>query len=153
MTSALWFAIGLTVSAALLYGALAVTRPREAKYLSFACMMALLAAYMFFEWSLYRATTSDAVVEAVRRQVIAGHGVLASILVFVPAYTNIRIPRWLHAIYWAALAIFFVANLWAPYGIWFSAEPTLDFSTFGGERYTAHWPRGWVHSNTHTRCS
>ena len=136
MTALLWAAFGMTTGAAVLHGALGLRRPLDRTYLSFACIMALLAAYLYVEWELYRATTSEAAVEAMRREVIAAHGVLAGILVFVPAYTRARIPRWLTSAYWGGLALLFVANLVAPYGLWFSAEPDLVPSTFRGEPYT-----------------
>jgi hypothetical protein len=136
MTPLLWAAFGMTIGAAVLHGALGLTRPLDRTYLSFACIMALLAAYLYFEWELYHATTSEQAVEAMRREVIAAHGFLAGILVFVPAYTRARIPRWLMSAYWAGLALLFVANLVAPYGLWFSAEPELAPSTFRGEPYT-----------------
>lgn len=136
MTALLWAAFGMATGAAVLHGALGLTRPHDRTYLSFAFIMVLLAAYLYFEWALYRATTSEAAVEAMRRQLIAAHGFLAGILVFVPAYTRARIPRWLMAAYWGGLALLFVANLWAPYGIWFSGPPELVTSTFRGERYT-----------------
>lgn len=136
MTGVLWVALGLTIGAASLYAALGLTRPPVRTYVSFACMMALLAAYIVFEGALYHATTSDAAIEAVRHQVLAAHGFLAGMLVFVPAYTKAQVPRWLLAAYWAALVFFFLANLWEPYGVWFSGAPSLATSTFGGERYT-----------------
>jgi len=136
MTALLMAAFGVTLTAAVLHGALGLTRPRDRTYLSFACIMAFVAAYLCFEWELYRTTTSEAAVEAMRRQLIAADGFLAGILVFVPAYTRARLPRWLMAVYWGGLALLFVVNLAAPYGIWFSAEPELVRSTFRGEPYT-----------------
>ena len=112
MTALLWAAFGMTTGAAVLYGALGLMRQLDRRYLSFACIMALLAAYLYFEWQLYRAPTGEAAVDAMRRQLIVAHGFLAGILVFVPAYTGARIPRWLMSAYWGGLALFFVANLW-----------------------------------------
>lgn len=136
MTGALWSALGVTTVAAILYATLGMTRPRDRGYLSFAWMMTCLAVYIVFEWELYRATSIDAAVEALRWQVIAAHGVLAGILVFVPAYTRARIPRWMFAFYWGALGFFFVANLWVPYGVWLSGRPSLSTLLFRGGQYT-----------------
>lgn len=136
MTPLLWAAFGMTIGAAVLHVALGLARPLDRAYLSFAGIMALLAAYIYFEWELYHATTSEQAVESMRREVIAAHGFLAGILVFVPAYTRTQIPRWLMAAYWGGLALLFVANLVAPYGVWFSAEPELVPSTFRGEPYS-----------------
>jgi hypothetical protein len=41
----------------------------------------------------------------------------------------------LEAAFWGGLAVGFVANVSLPYGLWFSAEPTLIPSTFLGEPY------------------
>jgi hypothetical protein len=136
LTGLLWAAFGMTAGAAALYGAVGLKRPLERTYLSFACIMALLGAYLYFEWELYRATTSEAAVEAMRRQVVAAHGFLAGILVFVPSYTKVRVPRWLLVAFWAGLALLFVTNLLAPYSIWFSSEPSISRATFRGEPYT-----------------
>lgn len=137
MTPLLWASFGMTIGAAVLHLALGLARPLDRRHLSFACIMALLAAYLYFEWELYRATTSEQAVEAMRREVIAAHGFLAGILVFVPAYTRTRIPHWLMAGYWGGLALLFVGNLFARYGLWFSAKPQLVASTFRGEPYSA----------------
>jgi hypothetical protein len=136
LTGLLWVAFGMTAGAAALYGALGLTRPLDRTYLSFACIMALLCTYLYFELELYRATTSDAAVEAMRHQLIAAHGFVAGILVFVPSYTKVQVPRWVLAAFWAGLALLFVANLWAPYGVWFSSEPEITRATFRGEPYS-----------------
>lgn len=137
MTSLLWAAFGMTIGAAILHAALGLARPLDRTYLSFACIMALLAAYVFFEVELYRSTTPEQASEALRRQLIAAHGFLAFVLLFVPAYSKVRIPRAVLAAFWAGLAVLFVANLVLPYGIWFSAPPELVHTTFRGEPYTA----------------
>lgn len=136
MSALLWAVIGVTIGAAVLHGALGLGRLPDRTYLSFAGIMAMLAAFVFFEWKLYSATTSGAAVEVLRRQVIAGHVMLAFVLVFIPAYTEVRIPRWLNAAYWVGLAGLFVANLALPHGVWFSARPLVLPSTFRGEPYT-----------------
>lgn len=136
MPAVLWAAFGMTVGTAVLYAALGLPRPVDRTHLSFACIMVMLAAFAFFEAELDRATASDVAVETVRKQVIVAHGLIASVLVFVPAYAHIRIPRWLAISYGVGLAAMFVANLVAPYGIWFSAQPHLVFSTTGGAPYT-----------------
>ena len=135
MTALLWAAIGITIGAAVLYATLGMRRPLDRAYLSFAFMMALLAVYFYFRLDLYRATTTDASDEAVRRQVLMVLGCHGCLLVFVPAYTRVRIPRLLMAAYWGGLAIFFLANLWAPYGLLFSGQPELVRSAFRGEPY------------------
>jgi hypothetical protein len=136
MTGLLWAVFGMTVGAAVLHAALGLTRPPDRTYLSFACIMAMLAAWVVFEAELYTSTTSDEAVEALRHQIIAAHGLVAFILVFVPAYTRVRLPRWLLASYAVALAVLFVMNLVAPYGLWLSAQPELIATTFRGEPLT-----------------
>jgi len=137
MTAALWAAFGMTIGAAVLHAALGLPRPRDRTHLSFACIMVMLAAYVLFDGKLYRSTTSEAAVETVRNHVIAGHGLIAFVLVFVPAYTHIRIPRWLAVAYGVGLSALFIINIVAPLGIWYSAEPHLVVSTSGGVTSTA----------------
>jgi hypothetical protein len=137
VNAVLWAVFGMTTGAAVLSAALGLTRPLQRTYLSFAWIMAMLAAFVFCEPELHASTTSDAAIETVRGQVSAGHGLLAGVLVFVPSYTRVRIPRWLLAAYWVGLAALFVTNIVAPLGIWFSVPPDLIRSTFGGEPYTA----------------
>ena len=137
MTALLWTVFGMTIGAAVLNAALGLTRPPDRTYLSFACIMAMLAAWVFFERELYAATTSDEAVAALRHQIVAAHGLIAFILVFVPAYTRVRLPRWLLVAYAVALAALFITNVVAPYGIWFSGPPQLLASTFRGEAHTA----------------
>lgn len=136
MTPLLMTAFGMTIGAAVLHIALGVTRPLDRTYLSFAWIMVLLAAYLYFEWELYHATTSEQAVEAMRHEVITAHGFLAGILVFVPSYTKSRIPRWLMSAYWGGLALLFVVNIVAPYGLWLSGKPELVPSTVLGEPYS-----------------
>jgi len=137
MTTVLWLAFGLSLGSAVLHAALGLTRPIDRTYLSFAFMMALLGPYLYFEWMLYRATTSAEAVTAFRYQVMVADCFFGGLLVFVPAYTKARVPHWLMAAFWIVLAMLFAANLVAPYGIWFSAEPQLERLTFRGEPYTA----------------
>lgn len=135
MMALLWVAFGLTLGAAVLHGALGLRRPIDATYLSFACLMVCLAAFLYLEQEFYRAATGPAAALASKRQVVAAHGFTACILVFVPAYARIRIrPRMMIA-YWAVLAILFVTNLLLPWGIWFSGPPTVVSATLFGEQY------------------
>jgi hypothetical protein len=99
--------------------------------------MAMLAAFVFFEIELDTATTTREAIETVRLQVFAGHGLLAAVLVFVPSYTRVRVPRWLLVTYGVGLGTLFITNLVASNGIWFSAPPQLVQSTFAGKPYTA----------------
>lgn len=140
LTPLLWAAFGMTIGAAVLHAALGLPRPLDRTHLWFACIMAMVAAYVFFEAELYRATTTEAAVETVRCQVVAAHGLIAFVLLFVPAYTHVRIPRWLALAYWSGLSALFVTNLVAPYGIWFSAEPRLVASSFNGVTYAVVAP-------------
>jgi len=126
----------MAISAAVLHGALGLGRPIARTYLSFAFIMACLAPHLYFELELYRVTTPEAAVAAVRYQLFCMFGVFAGVLVFIPAYTRVRLPRLVVAAYWSGLALLFVANLWAPYGVWLSGPPTLVRSTFRGEPYT-----------------
>jgi hypothetical protein len=137
MSEVLWAVFGVTTGAAVLYGALGLARPPERTYMSFAAIMAMLAAFVFCERALYTATTPEEAIETVRLQMSAGHGLLAAVLVFVPSYTRVRLPREVRAAYGVCLGLLFVTNLVAPYGIWFSAPPRLIRATFGGETYTA----------------
>jgi len=135
MTELLWVAFGLTVGAAVLHGALGLRRPIDPTHLSFACLLVCLAAFLYFEQEFYRASTGAAAALASKRQVIAAHGFIGCVLLFVPRYARIRISRAVMTVYWAALAILFVINLLSPWGIWFSAEPRVVPAYFFGEHY------------------
>jgi hypothetical protein len=136
MIALLWALFGVTIGAAVLHGALGLTRPIDRTYLSFAAIMVFLAGYVYFERALYRASTGVEAAEVLRYQVVAAHGFIAFILVFVPAYTRVRIRPWLMKGYWIGLALLFVANLVTPYGIWFASEPELvPRITFRGVPY------------------
>jgi hypothetical protein len=137
MTLVLWAVFGVTTGATLLYAALGLMRPVDRTYLSFACIMAMLAMFVFCEATLNGSTTSEEAVATVRRQVLAGHGLLAAVLVFVPSYARVNLPRWLLAVYWVGLGVLVVTNLVVPYGIWYSAPPELIPSTFRGRPYTS----------------
>lgn len=140
MISVVWIALGMAISACVLHAALGLRRPIHRAYLSLACIMLLLAVFLYLQVQFYRAATSEAAVETVRWQVLAAHGFIGCFLVFLPAYTGVRMPRALTAAYWSALAILVVANLWAPHGLWFSTAPELVRSTFLGEEYSAVVP-------------
>lgn len=137
MTAMLWATFGMAIGAVLLHAALGLARPFERTHLWFACIMACVAAFVYFEWQLYRAPTGAIAGAVARRQVIAGHGILAFILLFVRAYTRVRLPRWLSFAYWAGLAFLFFANLRAPYGVWYAEEPEVVPATFRGEPYSS----------------
>lgn len=136
MPAALWAAFGMTIGTTVLYVALGLPRPLDRTHLSFACIMVMLVAFAFCEAELNHARTSSAAIQIVRLQVVAAHGLIAAVLVFVPAYSGIRIPRWLAVLFGAGLLGVFIANLVAPYGIWFSRPPLLVPSMFGGVAYT-----------------
>lgn len=140
MPEALWAAFGMTVGTAVLYLALGFPRPVDRTNFSFACIMVMLAAYAFFEAEMDQLTSRSMAVETVRKQVMTAHGLIAGLLVFVPSYTHVRLPRWLIASYVVGLAAMFIANLVAPYGIWFSAEPGLEVWTAGGVRHAEIFP-------------
>jgi hypothetical protein len=131
----LWSAIGMAVGAFILNTALGLHRPVNRTYLSFACMMVLVAVFLYLQWKVYRATSPVEAVGFRQHQVMIIDLFYGCMFVFVPAYTQVRLPRVLNAAFWAALVIVFVANYWLPYGLWFSAEPTLIPSMFLGEPY------------------
>ena len=135
MTELLWVAFGLILGAAVLHGALGLRRPVDLTHLSFACLLVCLAAFLYFEQDFYRATTGDAAGLASKRQVIAAHGFIGCVLVFVPTYARIRLRRPVMTVYWGMLAILFVANLLSPWGIWFSGKPRVVAASFLGEHY------------------
>ncbi len=136
MSAIIWAAFGMVCGAALLHGTLGLRSPLDRTHLSFACVMASLAAFLILQSDLYRATTAEIAVEAVRRRVVAALLANASFFVFLPTYTRVRLPRLMSA-YWIALAFLFVANLLAPYGLWFSALPELKNEEFRGELYSS----------------
>ncbi|NVB80540.1 MAG: hypothetical protein HOV81_19255 [Kofleriaceae bacterium] len=131
-----WSALGVSLGAAILFASLALCRTIDRTYLSFAGMMAFLAAFMLFSTHLYRAHSVDAATEAMRWQTAASHGFVACALVFLPAYTHVRLSRRVLAGLFGILAVFVCANLIARYGIWFAGPPTLVRERFLGEPYT-----------------
>ena len=135
MTAVLSAAIGITVGAAVLHATLGMRRPFDKAHLYFACMMVFLALNFYFGLDLYRATTVDGAVGALKRQVLAILGCHGCLLLLVPAYTRVGIPAGLLGLYWTGLILLFVANIWAPYGLLISAEPTLVRATIYGTPY------------------
>jgi hypothetical protein len=143
----------MTVGAAVLYTAMGAVRPADRTYLSFGCVMALLAIYVYLQQRLYAATTSDEAVLITRLQVFVIHGFIVCMLVFVPAYTRVRLPRWLTAAYAVALIALFVVNVVAPYGLWFSARPELVVRTLHGEPYNSVVaPPMWLPQYVYAAC-
>lgn len=136
MTPVLWSAIGMAIGAVVLHTALGLQRPFDRTYLSFACLMMLVAVFLYLQWQLYRATSSAVAVDLKQNQVTVVNLFIGCMFVFVPAYSRVRLPRVVTAALWCGLAIVFVANLWLPYGLWFSGQPMLVPSTFRGEPYT-----------------
>ncbi|HEX5061526.1 MAG TPA: hypothetical protein VFV99_19295 [Kofleriaceae bacterium] len=130
-----WAAIGITFGAAVLHAVLGLRRPRDRADLCFASMMAFLALYFYLGIAVDRTQSVDAAVEGVRYQVFALLGCHGSLLLFVPAYTNTRLPSSLTAAYWVGLVILFAANLWSTYGLWFSGPPELVPSQFRHAHY------------------
>lgn len=136
MTAILWSAIGMAIGAVVLHTALGLQRPLDRTYLSFACLMVLVVVFLFFQWELYRTSSSVVAVHLKQHQVTVVNVFIGCMFVFVPAYSKVQLPRLLNAVLWGALAVVFVANALLPYGLWFSGEPTLIPSTFRGEPYT-----------------
>jgi hypothetical protein len=136
MTAVLWTAIGLALGAVVLHTSMGLRRPVDRTYLSFAAIMASVAVFLYLQWRLYGATTASEVVDIKQHQVTVLHVSLAGMFVFLPAYTRIAVPRPMVVVYWTILAIAFVANFFAPYGLWFSGEPQIVSATFRGEPYT-----------------
>jgi hypothetical protein len=136
MTAVLWTAIGMSVGAVVLHTALGIRRPIDRTHLSFACIMAAVAAFLYLQWELYAATTVRDAVNIKHRQVTILNLSLAGMFVFLPAYTRVHVPRPMMATYWTILVALFLANFYAPYGLWFSGEPQLVSSRFLGEPYT-----------------
>ena len=135
MSGPLWAAFGISVGAALLNGVLGLTRPLSRTYLSFAWIMAFVAAYLYLERLLYAGATPAESVEIIRLEVLAAHGFLAGIIVFVPAYTHVLLPRWLRGALWTLLGAFFFINLVSAYGVWFSGPPRVEPTTLFDEPY------------------
>jgi hypothetical protein len=136
VTPVLWSAIGMAIGAVVLHSTLGLKRPLDRTYLSFACIMVLVAVFLYLQWELYGATSSMVAVEIKKHQVAVVGLSFACMFVFVPAYSRVRLPRFVTGAFWCALAIVLVANALLPYGLWFSGEPTLVPSTFLGEPYT-----------------
>jgi hypothetical protein len=136
VTSILWAAIGTALGAVVLHTTLGLRRPFDRIHLAFACLMVLVATYLYLEWDVYRASNAEVAIVAKQRQITVVNAFAAAMYIFVPAYSNVRIPRRLMAAYWSGLAIFFVVNLWAPYGLWFTNEPQLVVSSLRDEAYT-----------------
>ena len=136
MTEVLWAAMGVTVGSALLHGALGLRRPVNRIYLVFALIMVLLAAFLYGQQVFYRVTSVELAISATRRQLTVISAFMGCLLVFVPAYTRVRLPQPLLAAYWIGLAVVIVVNLCAPYTIWFSGPPGLAQVEFRGETYT-----------------
>ena len=136
MTPILWSAIGMAVGAVILHTALGLQRPIDRTYLSFACMMVMVAVFLYLQWQLYRSTSGLVAVHVKQHQVTVVNVFMGFMFVFVRAYSNVKLPRVLNLVLWIGLAIAFVANIWLPYGLWFSGEPVLIPSTFRGEPYT-----------------
>lgn len=136
MTTILWAAIGTAIGAVVLHTTLGLRRPFDRIHVAFACLMVMVAAFLYLEWNVYRATTVGAAVVAKQHQITVVNAFAAAMFVFVPAYSNVRISRRVMVAYWTGLAFFFVVNLWVPYGLWFSSEPQLVTSSLHGEPYT-----------------
>jgi hypothetical protein len=136
VTPVLWSAIGMAIGAVVLHTALGLRRPIARTYLSFACIMMLVAVFLYLQWDLYRATSSAVAVGIKKHQVTVVTLFFACMSVFVPAYSRVRLPWLVTAAFWCGLAIVLVANAWLPYGLWLSGEPTLVPATFLGEPYT-----------------
>lgn len=125
----------MATGAAILHTALGLQRPLDRTYLSFACMMVLIAIFLYWQWKLYHATSGAVAVELKQHQVTVVNLFMGCLFVFVPAYCRVRLPRRVSAALWVALAIALVANEALPYGLWFSGEPALIPSTLLGETY------------------
>jgi hypothetical protein len=136
VTPLVWSAIGMAVGAVVLHTAVGLQRPIDRTYLAFACSMALVAAFLYLQWELYRATSSEVAVDLKQHQVTVVNVFTACMFVFVPAYSRVRLPRLVSAALWAGLCVAFVANVWLPFGLWFSGYPRLVPSTFRGESFT-----------------
>lgn len=136
MMALLWASFGMSLGAAVLHAALGLRRPINRTYLLFAALMGLVAVFLVQQWDFYNASTSEAAVEATRRRLLVNQLILGILLVFIPAYTKIAIPRGVKIVFWAGLAISIVANLAAPYGLWYSGPPELVTREFRGQPYS-----------------
>jgi hypothetical protein len=136
MTAVLSAAIGLALGAALLHVTLAMCRPVDRAHLYFASMMVFIALNFYFGLDLYSANSVEAAVAAMRLQMMAILGCHGYMLLLVPAYAKVRLPRPLMAVYWVGLIMLAVANLWTPYGLMFSAEPELVQAALYGTPFT-----------------
>jgi len=136
MNELLFTAMGISIGAAVLNAALGLRRPLDRTYLSFAVIMALVAIFIYLQAMFYRAETVADAVQAVRYQVVIIDMFVACMLVFIPAYTRVHIPRGVLALYWIGLVAAFVGALVSPYGLWYSAEPQLVRMMFHGELYS-----------------
>lgn len=137
MTPFLGAALGMSLGAAVLHAALGLRRPLRRTYLTFACMMALLAVFLYLQSAFYKVTEPQAAIELTRRQFAVVHGFVGCMLVFIPAYTNLRLPRVVMTGYWAVLVALFVANLVSPYGVWYAEPPELVHTELLGRPYNA----------------
>lgn len=134
MTGILLTSFGISLGAAVLNAVLGLTRPLSRTYLSFAWVMAFVAAHVYLQWRLYKWTiTPGQAVEVVRLQLLASQALIAGVLVFIPAYTQIQLSRWIWRVMWVLLGVFFLVNILSRYGIWFSARPRLIATTYIGE--------------------
>jgi hypothetical protein len=127
----------MALGSLVLHTALGLRRPFDRTYLAFACIMACVAVFLYLQAQLYAVTTADVAVEVKRHQVTVVNVFFACMLVFVPAYSRVQLPRAIAAALWIGIAIVFVANLLTPYGLWFGGEPQLVPSTFHAEAYTS----------------
>jgi hypothetical protein len=128
--------MGMAIGSVVLHTALGLQRPIDRTYLSFACIMVLVAVFLYFQWMLYRSPTSEIAVHVKQKQVTIVNLCYACMFIFVPAYSRVQLPRWLQGAFWIGLVIALVANVALPYGLWFSGEPQLIASSFRGEPYT-----------------
>lgn len=135
MTPLVWTAFGISIGAAVLHAAIGLRRPFNHTYLLFAAIMMLVAVFLVQRWDFYGATTSGEAVEATRRLILVVQLIIGILLVLNPAYTRVEIPRRVQVVLWAGLAILFVVNLAAPYGLWYSTPPTVVTLEFRGQLY------------------
>ena len=113
MTTLRWAAIGVTLGSVALHGTLGLRRPIDRTHLSFACIMAAVAAYLYFRWELELATTAGAVASAIRYQLLAIDGVTILVLVLLCCAVQAchRAGRRPAAIFTAALVIIVVHGI------------------------------------------